>query len=492
MGTILFSMVAILDEIYSHIDHKINEHTEKLREFIRQPTVSNTGEGMEEGAELLKSYFEELGCQTVEISPTPGWPVVYGDLDAGAEKTLIIYMMYDCMPADEPTWTVPPFEARLVDNYSVAGHPPFKKVLMARGAQNSKGPLVAFLNAVSSINEVAGKPPVNLKFVAEGEEEQASIHLPEWIEAHKADLKKADAMFFPLDGQNLEGVTKMMPGTKGISYMQLECSGATWGRGPKTYDIHGCNKVIIDSPVWRMIQALSTMTTVDGNTVLIDGWYDNVTAPTMEEKQMLEDLVESYNFQLMKDTFDVDRFILDEETEKMKLLTRYYCEPSGLNIDGIYGGYTGPGSKTVLPYKATVKMDVRFVPNQKSEEFIRYVRSHLDRHGFPDITVTQLTRGEWARTSPRAPIWQAIKEMYDSFGVESRLEVRNPGYAPFSLFSQEPLNLPGGFGWGMLGHGDRAHAPDEYFVIEGNEKVLGLAGAEKSFVSVLYNYAAKF
>ena len=186
-----------LKHIHEYIDMNLNKHIAKLREFLRQPTISNTGEGMEEGAELLKTYLKELGCQKVEIVPTPGWPVVYGDYQAGAERTLIIYMMYDCMPADEPTWSVPPFEAKLVKNHKVGSYPPFKTVVMARGATNSKGPLVAFINAMESIKAVAGELPVNLKFVAEGEEEQASKHLPLFVNEYKDELRKADAMFFP-------------------------------------------------------------------------------------------------------------------------------------------------------------------------------------------------------------------------------------------------------------------------------------------------------
>lgn len=477
-----------LDQVYRNIDEHIDGHIARLREFIRQPTISNTGEGMKEGAQLLQGYLQKLGCQKVDILPTPGWPVVYGDLNAGAKKTLIIYMMYDCMPADEPGWSVPPFEARIVENLKIGSYEPFKKALVARGAINSKGPLVAFINALESINAVYGKPPVNLIFVAEGEEEQASKHLPLFIEQHKTELKKADAMFFPMGGQSIDGSVTMVPGTKGIAYFELSCSGAAWGRGPRQFDIHGSNKVIVDSPVWRMIHALKSMTTDDGNTCTIEGWYDNVAPPTDEEKNIIEKLQSEYDFRPMKQALAVDKFIIDE-SDKRQLLTRYFCEPSGLNIDGIVAGYTGPGGKTVLPNKATVKMDVRFVPNQRSEEFLPKIRSHLDARGYSDIEVKQLDGGEWARTSINSPLWKAVRSTYESLGLNPKVLVRNIGYAPFSLFCHEPLNLPGRFAWGMLGHGTRAHSPDEYFVIEGNETVHGLAGCEKSFASILYNFA---
>ena len=189
-----------LERVYDLIDRDFEKHVKQIQEFIRQPTISNTGEGMMEGAQYLRGIYEKLGCQIVEIRETPGWPVVYGEYDVGADKTLIIYMMYDCMPADEPGWSVPPFEAKLVHDHKIGDFQAFKTVLMARGAINSKGPLMAFLNTVDSIREASGELPVNLILIAEGEEEMASRHLPWFLNKHKERLKKADAMFFPMGG----------------------------------------------------------------------------------------------------------------------------------------------------------------------------------------------------------------------------------------------------------------------------------------------------
>lgn len=476
-----------LKQVYANIDENFEKHVEQVQGFIRQPTISNTGEGMKEGSEYLRKVFQGLGCQIAEIRETPGWPVVYGELDVGAEKTLIIYMMYDCMPADEPDWIVEPFKAELVPNHKVGDYSAFKKSMVARGAINSKGPLMAFLNTVQSIREV-DELPVNLILIAEGEEEQASRHLPWFLEKHIDRLQKADAMFFPMGGQTLDGNVTICPGTKGIAYFELECSGELWGKGPKKFGIHGSNKVVMDNPVWRLVHALKTMTSDDGNTCLIEGWYDNVEPPTDEENEILDELVETFDFDVIKQALHVDEFAYPE-TDKRELLKKYYCEPSGLNIDGLYGGYTGPGSKTLLPHKANVKMDVRFVPNQKADEFLPLFRAHLDKHGYPDISVKQIASGEWARTSIKSPLWKSLRDTYYEFGIEPRTVVRNIGYGPFSLYVHGPLELKDGFAWGMLGHGARAHSPNEYFVIEGNEKVFGLAVCEKSFASILYRYA---
>ena len=291
-----------------------------------------------------------------------------------------------------------------------------------------------------------------------------------------------------MGGQTVDGNVTICPGTKGIAYFELECSGELWGKGPTKFGIHGSNKVVMDNPVWRLVHALSTMTSEDGNRCTIDGWYKNVAPATEEENMILDELVKTFDFDVIKQALHVDEFAYSE-SDKRELLRRYYCEPSGLNIDGLYGGYTGPGSKTLLPHKANVKMDVRIVPDQKAEEFKPLMEAHLSKLGYDDIKVTLLTSGEWARTSIKSPLWSSLRDTYNEFGLQPRTVVRNIGYGPFSLFVHGPLELPGGFAWGMLGHGTRAHSPNEYFVIEGNEKVYGLRECEKSFASVLYRYS---
>ncbi|MFZ0965024.1 MAG: M20/M25/M40 family metallo-hydrolase [Candidatus Bathyarchaeia archaeon] len=158
-----------LEKTYRDIDENIGTHIKRLQEFVRQPSISQTGEGVKECAELLKGYFKELGCKEVRLVPQKYAPVAYAEYDAGAEKTVIIYMMYDVQPAEDvELWKVPPFEGKIVKMA------PFKKVLMARGAVNTKGPLVAFLNALEAMRH-ADESPVNLIFVAEGEEERGSV-----------------------------------------------------------------------------------------------------------------------------------------------------------------------------------------------------------------------------------------------------------------------------------------------------------------------------
>ena len=165
---------------FDYIDQHIDEHVENLQHWIQQPSISNSGEGIQESAEMVKGFFDKLGCQTTKIYDVgitkwgqPGDPVVYASCNEGAPKTLLVYWMYDTMPVTQPTlWVSPPFAGNLVDGKTAGLDPAFKKVLIGRGATNSKGPEMTQLNAFMSIKAVNGKLPVNLIIVAEGDEER--------------------------------------------------------------------------------------------------------------------------------------------------------------------------------------------------------------------------------------------------------------------------------------------------------------------------------
>ncbi len=465
------------EKIFDYIDRHYEDHLRKLQELVRQPSISAENRGIQECAELVKKYLMDLGCKDSRLVETSGHPVVYGTYNAGAEKTIVIYLMYDTQPIDDPGWSVPPLEGRIVDIK------PFGKCLVARGAYNTKGELRAFLNACESIRKVGEEIPVNLIFVAEGEEELGSRHLPEFIQKYLNELKKADAVFFPSVDQDQNGKVLMELGVKGIVYFELELDGNVWGCGPTQFDIHGSNKAWVDSPAWRMIQALSTMTTKDGNTVLIDGFYENVAPPNLEDMALLDELEKTVDEDSLKDLMKVERLI--DDVHGKQALLKYLYSPT-LNIDGIWAGYIGPGSKTVLPYKITAKVDVRLVPNMTVEEVLPKIRNHLDKHGFKEVKIVEFEEGYgWAKTGIKEPAAQAVLKTYREFGYEPEIWPHMAGSAPFCMFNREPLNLP--FVIGGLGHGARAHAPNEYLVVEEGGPTAGLRTLEKSYVAILEN-----
>lgn len=466
------------DRVFKYVESHFDEHLGRLQELVRQPSISAENRGVRECAELVKRYLKDLGCSDARLVETSGNPVVYGYYDAGAEKTIIVYFMYDTQPVDEPGWTVPPLEGRVVEM------PPFGKCLVARGAINTKGELGAFINACESIKAAGEKIPINMIFVAEGEEELGSRHLPEFINKYLSKLKEADAVFFPTADQDQKGKVQMTLGVKGIVYFELELDGKSWGYGPTEFDIHGSNKAWVDSPAWRMIQALSTFTTNDGNKVLVEGFYDNVIPPSKEDLELLQKLEKTFDEETIKEEMKVKRFINDVHGKEA--LLKYLYSPT-LNIDGIWGGYIGPGTKTVLPYKITAKVDVRLVPNMTVEEVIPKIRKHLDKHGFKEIKIIELEEGYgWAKTSIKEPAAQAILKTYREFGYEPEIWPHMAGSVPFCMFNREPLNLP--FVMGGLGHGGRAHAPNEYIVVGEGGPTGGLITLEKSYVAILDNF----
>lgn len=465
-------------EVFARIDERLEEDIQRLQAFVRQPSISAENRGIRECAELLRGYLVALGCAPAEVVETAGHPVVYGERWVGAPKTLLIYLMYDTQPVSGETWSVPPLDAQIVEQ------PPYGRCLMARGAKNSKGPLRAFLNGLEAIQEVTGTLPVNLVFVIDGEEELGSPNLPQFVERYADSLARADAALHPYAMQEPDGRVLIWPGTKGLLYIEIEASGERWGRGPRVYDIHASQKAIVDSPAWRLIAALSTLVSAEGNSITVDGFYDNVREPTAAEEAAVSTLAETFDLMPFKHLWRVDAFL--EEGSTIDLLRRYFFTPT-LNIDGIWGGYIGPGSKTVLPHRATAKIDARLVPNQSKDEILAKLRRHLDARGYQDLEVRLLGGGEWAQTSPDAPIVQAAVAGLRAFDIEPEVWPRNVGFFPAYLFTRPPLELP--FCVAGLGHGGRAHSPDEYFVLDGNDCVAGLAACEKSYASILFQYA---
>jgi acetylornithine deacetylase/succinyl-diaminopimelate desuccinylase-like protein len=224
-----------MKKVSDYIDAHIDEHVENFQKWIQQPSISNSGEGIPETAEMVKGMFDKLGCQETKVYDVgisewgqPGNPVVYAKCDEGAPKTVFIYWMYDTMPVTQPdNWVAPPFEGRIVEG-KVAGVP-FPKVLIGRGAVNSKGPEITELNALMSMKAVYGKLPVNVIFVAEGDEERMSMGLRKFVTTHPELLKPADAMMM-FGFQGLTGISGMMAASEGLMYLEITTSGKEWGR----------------------------------------------------------------------------------------------------------------------------------------------------------------------------------------------------------------------------------------------------------------------
>lgn len=465
------------DAIYAHIDKHHDTHVDHLQRWVRQPSISPLGIGIIEMAEMLRLDLKDLGFVEASLVPTDGNPGVWGFYNAGAEKTLLVYMMYDVQPVDEAEWQIPPFNGELVETG-------IGTVLMARGAMNQKGPERAFLNALESIIAVTGTLPVNVMITAEGEEEIGSTHFPQIVAAYEERLKTASGVLFPMNNKSQTGTITMNLGVKGIVYWELEATGGPWG-GPRNHGIHGSYKVIVDAPALRLVQAIASMTTADGNTIVVPDFYEGILPPTEEQQRLINGMVDLWDDAAMQSSLGVERWI--DGVSGRDAIVRYLYMPT-LNIDGIWGGYIEAGSKTVLPHKATAKMDARLPPGLDPDETLARIRRHLDAEGFEDVVIRKLDSYPAAHTSVSDPFVQASLAVYNKHGEKVAVRPWLSGSAPFYVFT-ERLNLPLVFS--SPGHGNGAHAPNEYMLIEAPEDsaLSGLAEVEKYYVDLLYALA---
>ncbi|MCC7181797.1 MAG: M20/M25/M40 family metallo-hydrolase [Acidobacteria bacterium] len=494
-----------VQKVFAYIDEHIDEHVENLQKWIRQPSISNSGEGIPESAEMVKGFFDELGCQQTQIFDvgvteygSPGNPVVYAKCDEGAEKTLMIYWMYDTMPVTQAdAWVAPPFEGRLVEQA------PFKKVLIGRGATNSKGPQMSQLNAFRAIKAVHGKLPVNLIFVAEGDEERMDIGLRKFVKDHPELLAGADAMLL-FGSQAPSGGGSFGGGSEGCLYVELTTSGTSWGRGPTVSDIHGSYKRSVDSPAWRHIKMLASLISDDGNTPLIEGFEEGKVAIESWQDDELKTAAQRTEMKTAAENVGVARYISDDPYTMLKM-QRY---GTSFNMDGIWGGnmYAG-GAGAILPNKVTSKHNFRYVPDMKGPEIVKKLRAQLDKNGYKDVEIKVIGDVPWAKMNTDHDAGRALKRAYEVMNIPHGTLRENwsigggggsaGGYWPAYLFGNGEVGekvstfagvpIVGGGG----GHGGRAHAANEYYVIEGAGRVYGMAGAEKVVAAMAYAFAGQ-
>jgi acetylornithine deacetylase/succinyl-diaminopimelate desuccinylase-like protein len=441
-----------LGPIKAEVTKRHDEAVKRLQDWIAQVSIAAEDRGYPEGAEYMAKLARDAGFQQAAVINTDGKPGVFATLDAGAPKTVGLYFMYDVKQFDPAEWTSPPTEARLVDK------PPLGKVIIGRGAVNQKGPEAAFLAALHAMRGAGKNMPVNLVMVAEGEEEIGSPHIKQL--AHRPEvrdaLSKCVGVFMPSATQDLDGVVTVNLGSKGVIELELVSSGEKWGRGPAK-DIHSSLKAMVDSPAWHLVKALNTLVSDDGNEIKIDN-YPKPRPLSTGEKAMIENVSKVRSEAQAKKLLSVQHWINDLPWEKAN--ERLESQPTA-NIEGIVGGYTGPGGKTVLPHKAVAKMDFRLVPDMKAADALAAIKAHLAKRGFGDIEVNMTGGYDPTSTSADSALIKAQAAAYKQFGIDPLLWPRNAGSYPGYAFTGEPLKLAAGhFG---LGHGSGAHAPDEYY-----------------------------
>jgi len=456
------------------------ENLRRLQEWIALPSIAAENRNYPQGPDYMAQLARAAGFTGVKLVPTSGKPGVFGRLDAGARTTVGIYFMYDVKQFVPEEWSSPPLEGRLVQKTGLG------TVCMGRGAVNQKGPENSFLSALMAFKAAGRKLPVNLVLVCEGEEEIGSPHFSEIVMNPQVlpELKKCIGVWMPEAGQDRDGTVQVSLGAKGVVELELVSSGEKWGRGPK-HDVHSSLEAAVDSPSWHLVQALNTLVEKDGHTPAVEGFYDKVRPLSAQQKKMIEDYAAKTSEETVKRTLGVDHWVHDAGWVESRVLLE--SRPT-INIEGLVGGYTGPGGKTVLPHRAVAKIDMRLVPDMTAADTLAKLKAHLAKHGFGDIEVNMSGGYDPTQTDPDSHLIQTQLATYRQLGVDPLLWPRSAGSWPGCVFTNAPLSLPAGhFG---MGNGTGAHAPDEYYLIEStNPKVQGMDGAVASFVEYLYALA---
>jgi acetylornithine deacetylase/succinyl-diaminopimelate desuccinylase-like protein len=430
--------------VYAYIDQNLDRFIEELCVLVRQPSVSARWEGVEECSKLLVRMMEQIGI-TPRVLPMGGKrnpPLVYGEiLNPEAKRTLLVYGHYDVQPPEPlEAWESPPFQPT-IRNGRIYG----------RGTADNKGQFFAHLKAVESVLKINGKLPVNVKFLLDPEEEVGSPSLNEFCRQNKA-LFAAD-MAMNSDGpMDISGRPRLSFGNRGVLYVEVISRGANT-------DLHSGNfGGPVPNPAWRLVEFLSTLRKSDG-TVAIEGFYDNIVPPIPKEQEMMARI--PFDEKRFMEKYGLKKFTPPDDISYMeKLMFR----PT-LNIAGLTSGYGGPGSKTVLPCQAVLKMDMRLVVNQTPEDiFEKYVR-HMKRYGFDDLEVNLLNSYAPSRTAVDHPMAaRFVEAIRQGFQKDPVLIPSGggsfPGAAIRSILNIPILSVP-------YGNADENnHAPNENFAID--------------------------
>jgi acetylornithine deacetylase/succinyl-diaminopimelate desuccinylase-like protein len=428
--------------IDTHLETHLDASLAELGTLVNQPSIAAQNLGLNECAALVGDMLRRRGF-AVEIIATGGAPVVFAERAGRSDRTLLFYNHYDVQPPEPlELWESPPFEATRRDGK-----------LFGRGVSDDKGHLVARLHALDALLAVEGELPCRIKFVIEGEEEVSSRHLHAFVLAHR-DRLAADACVWEFGGVDHRDVPLQYLGLRGICYVELSVTTAT-------IDAHsGIGGSIFPNAAWRLTWALATLKGPDER-IRIPGHYDAVRPPSARDREMmaaLPDVADEF-----RTRYGLRGFVRGIEGGTELKIAEVF-EPT-CTICGLTSGYQAAGAKTVLPARASAKVDFRLVPDQTPEAVLRNLRAHLDREGFADVAIEFLGGEPPARTDPDHPFVKLVVDAAEPvYGRKMELVPMTGGSGPNHSFIHD-LGLPvvtAGMGY----PGTQVHAPNENIRID--------------------------
>lgn len=440
----------MIDEYFKN--HR-EEHLEELKAFLRIPSISSLSEHKDDvrkGAEWLRDAMVKAGLENAKVFETEGHPVVYADwLHAEGKPTVLVYGHYDVQPVDPLNlWETPPFDPQVRDNK-----------LYARGASDDKGQTFMHVKAVEALLQLNGELPVNIKFIVEGEEEIGSPTLPKYVEQNKEQLK-ADLIVISDTGMQGPGRPAVCYGLRGLAGIQIDV------KGPKG-DLHsGLYGGAVQNPLHAIVEILQSFRDKEG-VIQVEGFYEDVLEVSDEERAEFAAL----EFDLEKEKQDLG--ITEDFGEKgYSFVERTWIRPT-LEINGITGGFSGEGIKTVLPAEASAKITCRLVPNQDPDDIVTKLRAHVEANKPTGVTVeiSDFDKGQPFLTPYDHPAIQAAGRSYEKVYNVKTAFTRMGGSVPIVAVFDQVLGLPVvlmGFGLSS----ENFHAPNEHFHLENFDKGL--------------------
>lgn len=426
----------------SYVSDNLNAFAKDVIRLASQKSVSARNDGVEECSVLVEKMLAEAGAKTKVLRMEGVAPLIYGEIKSNkSTKTVMFYNHYDVQP-EEPLelWKSPPFKPEIRDG-----------VIYGRGVSDDKGELVSRLKVVESFLKTAGDLPCNIKFCFEGEEETGSVHLEEYV-AKNSDLFKADAVIWEYGTLDLEGRPMVSLGVKGMIYLEFVLKSLS-------QDAHSSYAAVLPSAPWRMVRLLNMLKDKDER-ILVPGWYDGVGTLAEDELEVLKQ--NPFDGAEFRKSYGASEFLggMNDEQAKKALVQR----PTG-NIAGIWSGYQGPGSKTVLPKEVHAKMDFRLVPDQDPHDLWNKMRKYLDDNGFGDVEMQLESMEPAARTSYKDPFAQAAMAAAEKvYGMKPVVELGSPGTGPLYIFTQR-YNMPS-VDIGVSAMDGGIHAPNENLKLE--------------------------
>jgi acetylornithine deacetylase/succinyl-diaminopimelate desuccinylase-like protein len=430
-----------MSQLSEEIASRSAGYLDDLKAFLSFPSISAEGRALEEASDFLMGKLRSLGFNVSKARVDGAPPLVIADLKGRSDYTLVFYNHYDVQPVDPISeWRTDPFSPTVSEGR-----------LFARGVADDKGDLMARVHAVETLLARGEGPPISVKFVVEGEEEEGSPHLKDYVEKY-GSLMKGDVCLWEGFETSTDGRPQVFLGCKGLLYVELKLSTAS-------ADLHSMYGPIAVNPAWRLVWLMAKMKD-EREKVLIPGFYDDVVPPTEEELEMLAR--NSYDVDALRRSLGVRSFL--RAGPDLELLKDLYFRPT-CNIAGFSSGYSGPGSKTIVPREATVKIDFRLVPSQDPAKVLARLKEHMLSLGYGDVQVKVFGEEAPAKVSPEAPeVRRLVEAAKESYGSEVNIWPTIPATGPMAIFVNE-LGLPSLMPPSVPYPGSSYHAPNEHIML---------------------------